>query len=317
MTMRFSLNHGYAATEGHKQMFDFKAFMVSASPAGPGWTIVRSNNGTTASAADNIATAADLSNVNSWFVLADPGGVRQLCFARTGNSSNHYWRFLYSVAAGFTGGTTAARPTATDEKIVFGDAVTATTGLVSGNICNLNFVADDAAPYGFAAIGFRAGFGLGNGFFMDPMRAGSFDALDQDPYVFYVIDANGTDGCLDTSLCSENENLQLSGCRAYVGDLSTTARFGNICALRYANTFRTIYPGVNGPTQNMSGKVPDLPLIYARTPAVTGPSGLKGISTYFKWNGAATANGDTVAGQTWAVMNNLLMQWDGSTVPTG
>lgn len=318
MTMRFSLNNAFGAAAGNSAAYAWKAFMITASPGGPGWTVTRSNNGTTAGAGDNIASAADFSNANAWVVLQMPTTGRELCLARTGNSTNHYWRLVYSQSAGFTGGSTSARPTATDEKYIFGDATpSAATALFHSNNFNLNFIADDAAPYGFACVGFKSSFGLGVGFYMDPMLTGSFDVADQDPYVFYAIDSNQTDGAVTSSLCSETDSFTGSGCRAYVGDLSTTARWGNCSALKYANHVREVYPGANGPTQNLSGSVPDLPIIYARSTAVTGPSGLKGVSSMFKWNGANTANGDTVASRTYAVWNNLLIPWDGSTTPTG
>jgi hypothetical protein len=105
------------------------------------WTVVSSSNATTASAADNWASSADLTwtysgsgAARSWIVLKQTGIAAnfQICihlFRNSTNSNVHqHLEVVVSHNSGFTGGTTTARPTAADEVIV-ADFSIATTGL--------------------------------------------------------------------------------------------------------------------------------------------------------------------------------------------
>ena len=89
------------------------------------WTLVSSSNGTTASNADNWgATASNLNWANagsahSWIVFQQDGmksGV-QLCFDLVTTSTQNI-TIAFSPSVGFTGGTTTARPTASDESVL-------------------------------------------------------------------------------------------------------------------------------------------------------------------------------------------------------
>lgn len=88
------------------------------------WSVVSSSNGTVANSSDNWSTVADIvhntaGNAHSWIVLEAPVGDIQICI-NTGWSSSLPERMevVWSPTAGFTGGTTTNRPTATDEQIL-------------------------------------------------------------------------------------------------------------------------------------------------------------------------------------------------------
>lgn len=78
----------------------------------------------------------------SWIVLANPWNARQVCLYCTVSSLSTGWaeiRVVLSPAAGFTGGTTSARPTATDELPNSDSTMTAWLG--TGPVGNPQFYA--------------------------------------------------------------------------------------------------------------------------------------------------------------------------------
>jgi hypothetical protein len=90
------------------------------------WTVVGSSNGTTAGldASDRWAADTDLVQANSasphsWIVLkqAQISANYQICID-INSTQPHLGSVIWSPAAGFTGGTTSARPTATDEQVL-------------------------------------------------------------------------------------------------------------------------------------------------------------------------------------------------------
>lgn len=94
------------------------------------WTVRYSCNGTTAGTAgdgvdrwtadaDIAFQTADTGTARSWIVLRNTDGVEILIEARSASTTTgRNLRIVMSAAAGFTGGTTTTRPTATDEAIV-------------------------------------------------------------------------------------------------------------------------------------------------------------------------------------------------------
>lgn len=85
------------------------------------WTVVSSSNGTVANSSDNWASAADMIGANpgvahSWIVLRQTGIATnfEICLDCSGAGAQ-VASIVVSPSAGFTGGSTTARPTATDE----------------------------------------------------------------------------------------------------------------------------------------------------------------------------------------------------------
>lgn len=95
------------------------------------WTVVGSNNGTTAAldAVDRWTNIAAMP-VNAWIVLKQTGVASnfQVCWHNNFETGTDQRQTLVvSQSAGFTGGTTGARPTATDEVVVTVNSVDITT----------------------------------------------------------------------------------------------------------------------------------------------------------------------------------------------
>lgn len=129
-TWQFNVNQavtsvGVLNTDCQNTVFRIKQSLIGfgSSP----WTVVKSSNSSTTGASDLWVTAANLISVNgsphSWIVLQQAGttgGPTQICIDL---NSNQYYNFslILSPAAGFTltAGTTSARPTASDESVVF------------------------------------------------------------------------------------------------------------------------------------------------------------------------------------------------------
>lgn len=91
------------------------------------WTVVSSSNAVVANGSDNWTTVADIVNntagvAHSWIVLKQAqmgAGNLQLCIDMSSNVSTSRRAMYLSANAGFSGGTTTARPTATDEVTLF------------------------------------------------------------------------------------------------------------------------------------------------------------------------------------------------------
>jgi len=116
-----------ASSVGYGELlFQWKTFFITGSNA---WTVVLSSDASTAGASDlwvNAAactTHADPGGAHSWIVLQNDAistGFQMLVnLSDTGGGGNTIMDTFISEAAGFTGGTTTNRPTATDE--VFSD----------------------------------------------------------------------------------------------------------------------------------------------------------------------------------------------------
>ena len=85
------------------------------------WTVVSSSNASVANSSDNWASDTDItmdSGAHSWIVLKQTGIASnfQICFDLN-SASSYYMTYVVSQSAGFTGGSTTARPTATDEMV--------------------------------------------------------------------------------------------------------------------------------------------------------------------------------------------------------
>ena len=126
-TWEFDVNH-VAITTITELMFQMKnkligagAFAFSNPP-----TVKSSSNASVATAADNWSSSSDVTFFNpptahSWIVFSCPNIATglEVCWDCVQNPGGNQvgWNVYYSDAAGFTGGTTTARPTAADELI--------------------------------------------------------------------------------------------------------------------------------------------------------------------------------------------------------
>ena len=128
-TYQFSVNNSLGTFAGEQEMYQRILLLIKNTMKGFGtlpWAVVGS--ATTAAsgmdAVDRWSAYTDLTwntsgGTHSWIVLKQTGlsSNFQLLFDLVSAGSNQYWKMnvYVSPSAGFTGGTTSARPTATDE----------------------------------------------------------------------------------------------------------------------------------------------------------------------------------------------------------
>lgn len=125
-TWQFDVNNAISATgsvEGDVNALFLAIKNAMLAFGSSAWTVVSNSNGSATSSSDLWSTAADIvhsSGAHSWIVLKQTGmcsGNFQICWDF--NSATAYTgNFIISQNAGFTGGTTTARPTATDEVVI-------------------------------------------------------------------------------------------------------------------------------------------------------------------------------------------------------
>ncbi len=125
-TWQFDLNNALSAPGSNELTIDGLWLAIKNALLGFAsnpWTVVASSDASSTASSDLWSGASKLnhsSGAHSWIVLKQTGmaaGNFQLCIDL--NSSTAYSGSIYiSHDAGFTGGTTSARPTATDEQAV-------------------------------------------------------------------------------------------------------------------------------------------------------------------------------------------------------
>lgn len=146
-TWQYNVNQSSPATgntssEGRQVALLIKNSMIGF--ASTPWTVRYSCNSVTAGTAgdgvDRITTTANIVNAaagvaHSWIVLRQTGmGLNyELCFDFS-TANAYIWSTVISYGAGFTGGSTTARPTATDEVVL------ALSGAWKSNASNSNRV---------------------------------------------------------------------------------------------------------------------------------------------------------------------------------
>lgn len=115
---------GTLILDAQAQMYRLKQLLTGF--ASNPWTVVRSGNSTTTGTSDLWTGTTALvwnsaGSAHSWIVLQQTGvtgGPLQICIDLNQTSSNSNNCTVVASVAGFTGGTTTARPTATDEQVV-------------------------------------------------------------------------------------------------------------------------------------------------------------------------------------------------------
>lgn len=230
-----------ASTSSTTPVFALKQLLKNSAS----WTVRSSSDGTTYNAAGDQITlagsgAGGLNNTNAWFVVRDPGGVREFCIQRIGAS--YSYRIKYSPSAHFSGGTPGATrvPSATDEQVLCGGgtdaAPTGTSIFETGSGVNYRY---HAVAY-TTAIGGVYGFWLyctvtpgstqANGVIAcEPMAPGSYNVGDTDPCV-----VNAGTGYAPSAVMSPAASPAFAACTVNVGifdgTLGTDPASGNDCA---------------------------------------------------------------------------------------
>lgn len=163
---------------GDEAIFNLKTFLKLHNR-----TIRASGDGLSAygASSDVLTTAASgaggLGNAGAWFVLQEPSGSREWLFVRGADAQT--WTIARGKA--FSGGSPNATTSPTDATAVtlFNNETT-----FPSPIGNWFLDCDDASPHGWFARNVPTGGGNVQTFFCDePLRSGTYDAGDTDPYL--------------------------------------------------------------------------------------------------------------------------------------
>ena len=306
MTWQFDPNNNVTSNDGAAFLFGLKEHLVNNA----GWSVPRSNNGTTAGVGDNIDNVADLTNLHSWMVLRRPDDGAEWLFYMGGSAGTRAWDILYSAAALFTGGTTTTAPTATDQDYVFDDS---TNIFISGN-STISYAADDAAPYGWVAFGWDTGGANTAGFIIyDPIVQGYAD--DPDPYI-----CGSGIAFSRYRLSDENDVAAANSAKGWTGP-SATGTWGAIPASEYRSAANTAVPSNCGVNPYSGGSErPTLPILYVRNVTQGGTSAWKGFGTVARWVATPQAAKDTLSEGTdtyivWGALLTICVPWPNGVVP--
>jgi len=308
MTMRFNPNTSLPSGDyGLRYLFAWLDFMRTASPGGPGWTVSRSSDGSTGGAGDNISDFLDLGQYaagtsESWFVLRQPDGARELLFNRT-NTFDQQWQLWVSETAAFTGGDAGNPPTAVDQKEIH-----TTINIVQSGANVLHMGADDAAPYGWWTwIHLSGNFSNHQGGMGMIPITDAVQPNDTLPVVYYHTAVG--EGWVQAELTFGDGVTSNSQCQAWQPN---TSNFETCAALLYQNSSGQIFP--NNCSADDNGEDLAIPVVFARRSSLAN-SFLKGVSDFIMWNGITRAPGETFDSLARVSIGDVNVEWDGVTVP--
>ena len=322
MAYKFSLNNNPAT--GAIAMFELWQCLSSA-----GWTKVADSDGTTYSSSGTQVTgggtgAGGLNNTKAWMRLQDPVAVREIVIQRVTNSTN-YAIWYNSGGSKFTGGSPAATQvpttaTSSDAQFVCGSGTpaspTGATLFTTDGTYRWHVICSNASLYGFVAIGYVTGTDItATMIAMDPMQSGTYPtsgSADADPVV-WICPAGPNSGNVGTTIYMTSETAN-QGPLANLKYGLTGAGWVQMSALSYQSAAGQAIPADIG-SNPFTGNAEGYPIAYARRSALTAPVGWKGFSSLLLWAGTSTSTGNTAAGKTYIFFGNLLIPWDGSTVP--
>ncbi|HVI42660.1 MAG TPA: hypothetical protein VM577_18570 [Anaerovoracaceae bacterium] len=313
MSFVFDVNN--STITGAQAMFKLKTLLVSA-----GWVVKSSGDGLSAfsSSSDIISSgsggANGLANTTAWFRIQMPlaNSVRRE-FMIQRNNANTNWIIKYSYSANFTGGSPSATasPTATDSQTLQngGGAFFSTDSTYRWNAA-----ADNAAPYGFWMGCFPTGGGSpsGGAFCLFPMDSGTFPVADIDPYAIY---SSNTSSFIVSDFQSNT--------KAWIRKGLSNETFVSVGACEVLSSNVVIFPGTSGSTgvgpnpHDGYDNVIAIPFgAYGLT--TPWPLGLKGISSFVKWNGSNRTTGDTLSIASSGAKDRITykdvnLPWNGST----
>jgi hypothetical protein len=193
--------NNYIINRGASILYEWKVFMTSTPPNGPGWLVVSSGDSISFNLSGDIITSGNsgsggLYNNGSWFVIQSPSS-RQFVFQQT--SANNFF-IGYSKNGLYTGGDSTTRPTATDENVLLN-----TSGFLYASVydeatypkCVMQFGADDSGESSFYIIGtspFTDYQVSVNGMVMEEVTPIDKTNITQDNVVFHMYSSSDTFG---------------------------------------------------------------------------------------------------------------------------
>lgn len=296
-----------------------------------GWTVPRS--GTTAAydntGADLITSGATLAVARAWFECRHPTGLCSFTF-QYGTTTTARIKVCFNGDA-FSGGapsanTTGATASATDEYVVCGGGTDAAPTYTAFNGTNthrdFSCAIENVAPYRFYAWSKGTTANPSMACFFDVLKAGTYDALDTSPYVFYwngtASNAFGSAVLLSNATTPGSSTCPVAwiGRGIVGGTLSRT-----LCTGWSDGTSTTFIPGPLE-ANPVSGRLRVMAVGYGRpVTSFTAPRMFKGISSKMLWKGnyagAPVANGTRVSVAStndYVAINDLLVPWDGTVI---
>jgi len=300
---------------GGKALFDLKELALANS-----WTMVRCCDGSTVSATDIITTVVEMDNTWSWFVIQGPNG-REWLFSHSSQTNNNYFHVAYSPSAGFTGGSTSADPTATDQYDLAGTNSSPVQLFSDSSDSYYHVMVDSASDSFYLAQVSQSNLYCTTWIMGDDLS--EFVTGDSDPYVFETYYHHNTDHWSTTHFYNVSATSAMYAPRALmsVAALPSTKSMEHVGGMILYGGYRTAIPaGIYGVRTNPeSGKEVTLPIVYGRAASASGETGYKGISGFLKGYGGRAVAGTPISVNStndYAVFGSsqTAIPWDGGGV---
>jgi len=281
-----------------------------------GWDVPNSGDSLSYfSASDGITGAGSgaggLNNSTAWFRIRAPASMtprREFVFQR--GTTERAWWIQVSAEDGFITGAPSATvaPTAGDDENLHGTAATGTTLFAAFSSYKYHMAADNAAPFTWYCESALNGTGALDAILLfDTMVAGSFNALDQDPAVYYV--SNGSTALDSTTLGGS------AGPKGwYQKDLAGDVFVAMPTAVYTSSTLGQSIPENTG-TNPYDSDDNHFPIPYVRPSGAISQIGWKGFGSMMRWAGVNRANMDTLSDggtRTKVIIGMVVLPWDGS-----
>jgi hypothetical protein len=299
MTMRFRTNYAASTTStvAADVLYGFFSFMTAAPPGGPGWVSVGESDGAAGGMGTTglILSGASLASANAWFVLQSPDGSRQILFHRDvgAAASAGEAHYLYNRAADYVGGSSVALPTSASSREVYTATGFFTTGF-------FQYIADDAAPYGWIFFGYSGITARGCAAFFP---VAEIQTGDPDPYV--CIASSGA-----FAWTTINTTITAAGPKCWSADGTT---WGGVAGLSYSIGSTPNIPNA-GPL-SVGGGVLLVPILLSTLPASV-PAFVKGFMGFGMFKSAVSAPAKSVPeNRQYIIFDTIGIPWDGLTDP--
>jgi hypothetical protein len=299
-----------------------------------GWTKKTDADGTTFSSSGTQVTSGltgtnGLGNSKAWVRLQSPAGAGSTEIVIQRGTTSTTWRIKVSMAAGFTGGSPSGTqvPSATDEFLLMGSGTDAAPGFAtwfgqSDNTYRFSCGADNAAPYTFWCAawvigGLNATTAVVQGFVFDSFT--NTAAGDGYKGAFYWAANSAFDHGTGFVESAAATSPQLSATAPKASP--TSADWSQFPPMQFATVAAAgIVPYSTGglPTDTITHKSGNFPMICMRRSALSTSIGYKGILSAMQW--LSTYCGKTIDTQDQAgtrdriIINDVSLPWDGSQV---
>jgi len=309
-------NAGTLLSAGASYMARLVANLISQ-----GAVAVSSGDGTTFNAS---GWGGALNTTNAWVQIKLAGTPSRYLLVQKDSSgtTSYNWAILTSMT-GFSGGTGAVAATAADQRFIWGaigPGPATFFSTASPADYTMHTIILPGAAMGFAMVAISNGTGLPiAGLMIDPLRAGTYTALDTDPCAYLACGGTTATSFVQTYLRAVNtvNAFATAGVAASNGlrGLLNNATFQGLGAFGPTDGGGSnIWPGQLGPNP-LSGKDPLMWCDYGRISTLTAPNGPKGSSSMVKLRLTARNTNDRFSLVTTGdhiVIGDLVLPWNGT-----